>query len=69
MKQTPIPSLAELTQTARVVSLPLRNKFRGLTQREVLIFEGPEGWAEWAPFIEYPDEEAAAWLTAAIEFG
>jgi o-succinylbenzoate synthase len=69
VKQTPIPSLAELTQTARVVSLPLRNKFRGLTQREVLIFEGPEGWAEWAPFIEYPDEEAAAWLTAAIEFG
>lgn len=69
MKQTPIPSLVELTQTARVVSLPLRNKFRGLTQREVLIFEGPEGWAEWAPFIEYPDEEAALWLTAAIEFG
>lgn len=69
MKQTPIPSLVELTQTARVVSLPLRNKFRGLTQREVLIFEGPQGWAEWAPFIEYPDEEAALWLTAAIEFG
>ena len=69
MKQTPIPSFAELTQTVRVVSLPLRNKFRGLTQREVLIFEGSEGWAEWAPFIEYPDEEAAAWLTAAIEFG
>ena len=69
MKQTPIPSLVELTQSARVVSLPLRNKFRGLTQREVLVFEGPQGWAEWAPFIEYPDEEAALWLTAAIEFG
>ena len=69
MKQTPIPSLVELTQTARVVSLPLRNKFRGLTQREALIFEGPQGWAEWAPFIEYPDDEAALWLTAAIEFG
>jgi O-succinylbenzoate synthase len=69
VKQTPIPSLVELTQTARVVSLPLRNKFRGLTQREALIFEGPQGWAEWAPFIEYPDDEAALWLTAAIEFG
>ena len=69
MKQTPIPSLVELTQSARVVSLPLRNKFRGLTQREVLVFEGPQGWAEWAPFVEYPDEEAALWLTAAIEFG
>jgi O-succinylbenzoate synthase len=52
-----------------VVSLPLRNKFRGLTQREALIFEGPQGWAEWAPFIEYPDDEAALWLSAAIEFG
>ena len=69
MKQTPIPSLVELTQSARVVSLPLRNKFRGLTQREVLVFEGPQGWAEWAPFVEYSDEEAALWLTAAIEFG
>jgi O-succinylbenzoate synthase len=69
VKQTPIPSLVELTKSARVVSLPLRNKFRGLTQREVLVFEGPQGWAEWAPFIEYPDEEAALWLTAAIEFG
>jgi O-succinylbenzoate synthase len=69
VKQTPIPSLVELTQSARVVSLPLRNKFRGLTQREVLVFEGPQGWAEWAPFVEYPDEEAALWLTAAIEFG
>lgn len=69
MNQTPIPSLAELARSAKVVSLPLRNKFRGLTQREVLIFEGPEGWAEWGPFVEYPDEEAAVWLQAAIEFG
>jgi len=69
VNQSPIPPLAELSQAARVVSLPLRNKFRGLTQREVLIFEGPKGWAEWAPFVEYPDEESAAWLSAAIEFG
>jgi O-succinylbenzoate synthase len=69
VKQTPIPSLVELTQSARVVSLPLRNKFRGLTLREALVFEGPQGWAEWAPFTEYPDEEAALWLSAAIEFG
>lgn len=68
MSQTTIPPLAELVSSARVVSLPLRTKFRGLTDREVLLFQGPNGWAEWAPFIEYLHEEAAAWLAAAIEF-
>jgi O-succinylbenzoate synthase len=33
-----------------------------------MLFEGPNGWAEWSPFLEYPDEEAAVWLAAAIEF-
>jgi O-succinylbenzoate synthase len=32
------------------------------------LFEGPNGWAEWAPFVEYTDEEAAVWLAAAIDF-
>ena len=68
MSQSTIPALAELVANAKVVSLPLRTKFRGLNDREILLFEGPNGWAEWAPFIEYPDEEAAAWLASAIEF-
>lgn len=68
MSQNTIPPLAELVASAKVVSLPLRTKFRGLTDREVLLFQGPNGWSEWAPFVEYPDEESAAWLTAAIEF-
>jgi O-succinylbenzoate synthase len=33
-----------------------------------MLFEGPNGWAEWSPFLEYSDEEAAVWLSAAIEF-
>ncbi|MFM6939494.1 MAG: o-succinylbenzoate synthase, partial [Rhodoluna sp.] len=35
---------------------------------EIMLFEGPNGWAEWSPFLEYPDDEAAVWLAAAIEF-
>jgi O-succinylbenzoate synthase len=62
------PALTELLASARVVSLPLRTKFRGVVDREVMLFEGPNGWAEWSPFLEYPDEEAAVWLSAAIEF-
>jgi O-succinylbenzoate synthase len=50
------------------VSIPLRTKFRGLTERELLVFEGPNGWSEWAAFTEYKDEEAATWLEAAIEW-
>ena len=69
MSQNQIPALADLVSAARIVSLPLRTKFRGLEERELLLFEGPNGWAEWSPFIEYPDEEAAAWLAAAIDFG
>lgn len=68
MSQTTIPQLAEILANARVLSLPLRTRFRGLNDREVLLFEGPNGWAEWAPFTEYPDEEAALWLASAIDF-
>ena len=61
-------SLNSLLETAKVVSLPLRQKFRGVTHREMLIFEGNNGFAEWSPFLEYEPEEAAVWLSAAIEW-
>lgn len=62
------PELSDLLANARVVSLPLRTSFRGIQTREALLFEGENGWAEWSPFLEYEDEEAAVWLNAAIEF-
>ena len=68
MSQNQIPELAHLVSAARVVSLPLRTKFRGLNDREMVLFEGPNGWAEWSPFVEYEAEEAAVWLAAALEF-
>ena len=68
MSQNQIPELAQLVSAARVVSLPLRTKFRGLNDREMVLFEGPNGWAEWSPFVEYEAEEAAVWLAAALEF-
>jgi O-succinylbenzoate synthase len=46
----------------------MRTRFRGVTHREGVLFEGPAGWAEWSPFIEYEDAEAAVWLQAAVEF-
>ncbi|WP_411701432.1 o-succinylbenzoate synthase [Conyzicola sp.] len=64
-----LATLTDILQTARVVSIPLRQRFRGIDTREVVLFEGPEGWAEFSPFVEYDDVEAAAWLAAAIDFG
>lgn len=63
------PPLSELLATARVVSLPLAVKFRGIWTRELMLFQGPEGWTEFSPFVEYNDDEAVHWLRAAIEFG
>ena len=51
----------------QVVALPVKSNFRGLKIREVALFEGPAGWSEFSPFIEYQNKEAAAWLKAAIE--
>jgi len=64
-----LPPLDDLLETARVVSLPLVTRFRGIELREALLMEGPNGWTEFSPFTEYADEEAAAWLAAAVDFG
>ena len=66
---TVTPNLSDLLASARVVSLPMRTRFRGLTHREALLFEGENGWAEWSPFLEYEDDEARVWLQAAIDQG
>jgi O-succinylbenzoate synthase len=64
-----IPALDDLLATARVVALPLRTRFRGLDVREAVLLEGPLGWTEFSPFVEYDDAESSAWLEAAIDFG
>ncbi|WP_338836439.1 o-succinylbenzoate synthase [Gordonia polyisoprenivorans] len=62
-----LPTPEELLEHAVVLSLPMRTRFRGITTREVMIVEGPAGWGEFGPFVEYDDEESAAWLAAGIE--
>lgn len=62
------PEIGELLETARVVALPMATRFRDVTTREAVLFEGPQGWAEFSPFVEYADAEASAWLTASIDY-
>jgi len=57
----------QLLASMQVVALPLKSKFRGITMREVALFEGPAGWGEFAPFLEYDDRESSTWLISAID--
>jgi O-succinylbenzoate synthase len=57
----------QLLASMQVVALPLKSKFRGITVREVALFEGPAGWGEFAPFLEYDDAESSTWLLSAID--
>ena len=41
-----------ILDSLRVVSLPTKTNFRGINQREVALFQGSEGWAEFSPFLE-----------------
>jgi O-succinylbenzoate synthase len=59
--------LDDLLTTLRVVTLPTRTNFRGVTYREVALMHGPHGWGEFSPFLEYDDNECAPWLASAIE--
>ncbi|AHH22263.1 putative o-succinylbenzoate synthase [Nocardia nova SH22a] len=53
--------------SALVYAIPLRNRFRGITVREGVLLEGPRGWGEFCPFVEYDDREAANWLATTLE--
>ena len=57
----------QLLETLRVIALPTKTNFRGITVREVALFKGEYGWAEFSPFLEYDDAEAAYWLASAVE--
>ena len=57
----------QLLDTLRVIALPMKTKFRGISVREVALINGEYGWAEFSPFLEYDDAESAPWLASAIE--
>jgi len=61
------PGLGDLLERLVVVSIPMRVRFRGVLRREVALVQGPRGWGEFAPFLEYGPAEAARWLAAALE--
>ena len=69
MTASDLPPLEELLAGMRVVAIPMRVRFRGVTVREAALLQGPSGWGEFSPFLEYPPAESSRWLAAAIEAG
>jgi len=61
------PPLDDLLDRMHVVAVPMRVRFRGITIREVALFDGPAGWVEFGEFVEYEPPEAAHWLASGIE--
>ena len=51
----------------QVVSIPVKNNFRGIKFREIALFEGPAGWSEFSPFTEYDNKQSTTWLKASLE--
>jgi O-succinylbenzoate synthase len=47
------------------IAVPTR--FRGLGQRQGMVWQGSVGWAEWSPFLDYSGAELGHWLRAADE--
>ena len=60
-------TLEEALASLRVLALPMRATFRSLDIRETALFKGENGWGEFAPFVEYSDQESLPWLESAIE--
>jgi o-succinylbenzoate synthase len=50
----------------RAFSLPMRQRFRGVTTRTGLLLHGPAGWSEFSPFPEYGPAYASRWLRCAL---
>jgi O-succinylbenzoate synthase len=57
----------QLLNTLRVIALPMKTSFRGISVREVALIRGSHGWGEFSPFLEYDDAESAPWLACAVE--
>ena len=60
-------SIENLAAGSKAFALPLTMQFRNTKIRKGLVFEGTDGWGEFAPFDNYDDEISGRWLAGALE--
>ncbi|MDP1720612.1 MAG: o-succinylbenzoate synthase [Candidatus Nanopelagicaceae bacterium] len=56
-----------ILESLHVISIPTKTNFRSIQLREFALFEGPQGWGEFSPFLEYGPSECVPWLVSGIE--
>lgn len=59
--------LVSILKSLRVISVSTKTNFRSIQHREFALFEGPQGWGEFAPFLEYSPSECVPWLVSGVE--
>lgn len=59
--------LDSILESLHVVALPTKTDFRSVKVREVALIDGPKGWGEFSPFVEYEPSECVPWLVSAVE--
>jgi O-succinylbenzoate synthase len=59
--------LDSILESIHAVALPTKTNFRSIRVREVALFQGPAGWGEFSPFLEYGARECVPWLVSGIE--
>jgi o-succinylbenzoate synthase len=52
---------------AHCYAVGLRTRFRGISERQGMVWRGAAGWAEWSPFLDYQGAQLVPWLHAAQE--
>ena len=52
---------------AHCYAVGLRTRFRGISERQGMVWRGAAGWAEWSPFLDYQGAQLVPWLRAAQE--
>jgi len=60
-------TLDDLLDVAHPFLIRLAVPFRGVDERVGVVFTGPSGWGEFAPFTDYDDTAASRWLDCAVE--
>jgi O-succinylbenzoate synthase len=58
---------ARIGVVLHVWSIPMRTRFRGITTREGVLIQGPAGWGEFSPFLDYGEPACVPWWRAARE--
>jgi O-succinylbenzoate synthase len=54
-------------EEAHCYAVGLRTRFRGISERQGMVWRGTAGWAEWSPFLDYQGAQLVPWLRAAQE--